>query len=94
MLSLLQTLDLILNVVCFVVIVHLIMSWLIAFQVLNSRQQFVALLWDGLNRMLEPIYTPIRRALPNMGGLDITPMVVLVGISIIRIVIRNNIASF
>ncbi len=88
--SLAQAIDLILSVVWIIVILHLIMSWLIGFQVLNTRQQFVAQVWESLNRMLDPIYTPIRNALPNMGGLDLTPLVVLVGISIIRIVVVNN----
>ena len=51
---------LILDVIWFIMIVHIIMSWLINFQVLNLRQPLVAQIWDGLNRLLEPIYAPIR----------------------------------
>ncbi|MEL6957498.1 MAG: YggT family protein [Pseudomonadota bacterium] len=72
------------------VLAHLIMSWLITFQVLNLRQGFVAQLWYGLNRLLEPIYGPIRRMLPPMGGIDLTPLVVIIGLQVIRIVLANN----
>ena len=77
---------LILDVVWFIMIAHIIMSWLINFQVLNLRQQLVAQIWDGLNRMLEPIYSPIRRVLPNTGGLDLAPLVALIAIYALRIV--------
>ncbi|MEC3859746.1 YggT family protein [Mesobacterium sp. TK19101] len=66
---------LILNVAFFVMIMHIIMSWLINFQVLNLRQPLVAQIWDGLNRLLEPIYRPIRNILPNTGALDLAPLV-------------------
>ena len=64
---------------------HFIMSWLISFQVLNIRQPLVAQIWNGLNALLEPIYAPIRRVLPNLGGIDLTPLVVIVGLQILRI---------
>lgn len=69
---------LILDVVFFVMIIHIIMSWLINFQVLNLRQQFVGQIWYGLNRLLEPIYEPIRRILPNTNPLDLAPLVAFI----------------
>lgn len=68
-------LDMLLSVAFFIMIVHIVFSWLITFQVLNMRQPLVAQIWDGLNRLLEPIYRPIRRWLPNTGGLDLAPLV-------------------
>ncbi len=94
MTSIFQILMLLLDVVWFILIAHIIMSWLINFQVLNLRQPLVAQLWYGLNRLLEPIYQPIRRMLPDMGGLDLAPLVVLLGIYAIRIVLINNMAAF
>ncbi len=94
MTSIFQILMLLLDVVWFVLIAHIIMSWLINFQVLNLRQPLVAQLWHGLNRLLEPIYAPIRRILPDMGGLDLAPLIVLLGIYAIRIVLINNMAAF
>ena len=71
MLMLYQLLDLVLGVVFFIMLAHVIMSWLITFQILNLRQPFVYQLWDGLNRLLEPVYRPIRRVLPDTGALDL-----------------------
>jgi YggT family protein len=94
MTSLFQIIMLILSVVKFVVLAHLIMSWLVTFQVLNLRQPFVYQVWSGLNRLLEPIYGPIRRMLPNLGGIDLSPLIVLIGIYALEIILRNNIALF
>ncbi len=94
MTSLFQILLLILDVAWFIVIVHIIMSWLISFQVLNLRQPIVAQIWDGLNRLLEPVYSKVRQFLPNMGGLDLAPLVVLIGLYAVRIILFNNLAAF
>jgi YggT family protein len=93
MLSILQILYLILDVAWFIVIVHVVLSWLINFQVLNLRQPLVAQIWDGLNRLLEPVYSRIRSVLPQMGGLDLSPLILLLGLYAVRIVIANNINS-
>lgn len=92
--SLLQIILLILDIVWFVIIAHIIMSWLINFQVLNLRQPLVAQLWDGLCRLLDPIYNRVRSFLPNTGGLDLAPLVVLVAVYALRIVIQNNAYAF
>jgi YggT family protein len=94
MTSLLQILLMILNVVYYIVIAHVIMSWLINFNVLNRNQPLVWQIWTGLERLLEPIYRPIRRVLPNMGGLDLSPIVLIVAIYAARIVLVNNAAAF
>lgn len=94
MTSLFQILMLILNVVQFVVLAHVIMSWLINFQVLNLRQPLVASIWDGLNRMLEPIYAQVRRVLPATAGIDFAPLIVLLAVYALRIVLVNNVAAF
>ena len=94
MLTILQALLLIIGVFRFFVIAHFIMSWLIRFEVLNVRQEFVGQVWFGLQRILEPVYSRIRRVLPDLGGIDITPIVVLVGLEILRIFLINNMAAF
>ena len=73
---------------------HFIMSWLISFQVLNIRQPLVGQVWYTLQRILEPVYSPIRRILPNFGGIDFTPIVALIGIEILNIVLMNNAGLF
>jgi YggT family protein len=94
MTSLFQILMLLLDVAFFIVVAHVILSWLINFGVLNLRQPVVAQIWDGLNRLLEPVYGPIRRALPAMGGLDLAPLVVFIAIYALRIILTNNAAVF
>ena len=94
MTSIFQILMLILDVVWFVMIAHIVMSWLINFQVLNVRQPIVGQIWSGLNRLLEPLYEPIRRILPPMGGLDLAPLAALIAVYAIRIVLINNQAAF
>ena len=90
MCSIVQILFLVLNLVWWIVLIHIIMSWLINFQVLNLGQPLVAQIWYGLNRILEPIYGPIRRFLPDMGGLDLSPIVLILGLYAVRIIITNN----
>lgn len=75
MVTLFQALMVILNVIWFIMIAHIVMSWLISFNVLNTRQPMVAQIWYGLNRILEPVYGPIRRILPATGGIDFAPLV-------------------
>jgi YggT family protein len=94
MTSILQILLLILDVVWFIMIAHIIMSWLINFQVLNLRQPLVAQIWHGLNRLLEPLYQPIRRLLPDLVGIDLAPLVALIGVYALRIVLINNAHAF
>ncbi len=80
-----------LQAVWFVMIAHIILSWLISFQVLNTRQPMVAQIWFGLNRLLEPIYGPIRRILPNTAGLDLAPLVAFIILIVLqRALLRNQ----
>jgi YggT family protein len=92
MTSLAQILWFLLDIAWMVVLIHIIFSWLINFQVLNLRQPLVAQLWHGLNALLEPIYRPIRRLLPNTGGLDLAPLVFLILLYALRVLIANNLA--
>ena len=87
--ALLQTLSLILTIVWWVFLIMIIMSWLINFNVINTRNDFVAAVWRVVNAITEPILKPIRRLLPSMGGLDLSPIVVFV----IIFFLQNWIAS-
>ena len=70
-----------------VIIAVAVMSWLIAFDVLNIRQNFVRTVWNALNAMTEPLLRPIRNVLPNLGGLDISPVILLLIIYFLQRVI-------
>ncbi|WP_282159109.1 YggT family protein [Shimia thalassica] len=84
MMAIYGPLRLILDIAFFIMLIHIIMSWLISFQVLNLGQQFVAQIWYGLNRLLEPIYTPIRNFLPDTRPLDLAPLVAFIIIISLR----------
>ena len=84
MIALYQTLDFILGVVYWIMIIHIIMSWLINFNVLNMGQPLVAQVWTGLTKLLEPIYQPIRRIMPDTHPLDLAPLVAFVALIVLR----------
>ncbi|MEY4982579.1 MAG: hypothetical protein RIR62_845 [Pseudomonadota bacterium] len=94
MTSIFEILLMLLSVAKWIVLIHVIMSWLINFQVLNLRQQLVAQIWYGLNGLLDPIYNRIRRLLPAMGGIDLAPLIVLLAIFAAERVLINNAAAF
>jgi YggT family protein len=94
MTSLFQILLLLLSVAKFFILAHVIMSWLISFQVLNLHQPFVAQVWQMLNRVLDPLYNRIRRLLPPMSGIDLAPLAALLGIFAFEIILRNNAGFF
>ena len=94
MLAIYQILQLLLDVAFFIMIVHIIMSWLLNFNVLNYGQPTVRGIWDGLNRLLEPIYAPVRRMLPDTRPLDLAPLAVFIGIIILRDILLPTLFGF
>ena len=93
MMSIYQILMLLIGAVRMLIILHF-MSWLISFQILNLRQRLVGQIWLGLNQILEPIYRPIRRFLPDTGTLDLGPVIALLGLYALEIILNNNIQFF
>jgi YggT family protein len=81
----------ILDIYSAIIIASAIMSWLVAFGVVNVRNQFIRVIVDILYRVTEPVLRPIRRFLPNLGGIDISPVVALLLIIVIQHVIQNYI---
>jgi YggT family protein len=77
MISLAKLIYVILDIFTWVIIGSAIMSWLVAFGVVNVRNQLIRTLVDFLYRVTEPVLRPIRRVLPNLGGIDISPVVAL-----------------
>ncbi len=89
--TLIMVLLYLLTIVWWVIIIQAVMSWLIAFNVINTHNDFVRNVWQTLDRLTEPLYRPIRRIMPDFGALDLSPIVVLIGITILDIVLRNQI---
>lgn len=81
----------ILDIYSAIIIASAIMSWLVAFGVVNVRNQFIRVIVDFLYRITEPVLRPIRRLLPNLGGIDISPVVALLLIIVIQHLIANYI---
>jgi len=88
--SFLAIFNLAINLVFWIIIIQAILSWLVAFDVLNLRQPFVYQIWSGLGRMTEPLYRPIRRFLPDMGGIDLSPLIVIFCLIAIQRVLLIN----
>ncbi len=80
----------IIDILWFLVLAQVIISWLVNFEVLNLRQPFVFQIWSGLNRVLEPLYAPIRSVLPPMSGLDLSPLVLIVALYALDVIISQN----
>jgi YggT family protein len=91
MLAVFQILDLLLRVLMWIIIIQAVLSWLIAFNVINTSNDGVRRFLFALDRMTEPLYRPIRRILPDFGGIDLSPMVVILIIIILRDIILPNV---
>lgn len=81
---LLEVILFLLNAYWWVIIIAVIVSWLIAFNVINTRHPAVAMIYDVLLRLTEPVFRPIRNVLPNFGGLDLSPLIVLLIIYVLE----------
>lgn len=84
---LLSFIRLVIDLYIWVVIISAILSWLIAFDVVNRRNRAVYTIADALHRLTDPVLRPIRRALPDLGGLDISPVVLILGLIFLRDVV-------
>ena len=93
MLEFLGFISLLLTLYIYVLFAAAIMSWLIAFNVVNPRNQFVAMLADFLYRITEPVLRPVRALMPNLGGIDISPVIVILIIVFIQSVVLSNLAK-
>lgn len=87
MCALAQILQILLNALWWIIIIQAILSWLVAFNVINVHSDFVRTVLYALDRMTAPLYRPIRRIMPDLGALDLSPLVVLLLLSIIQQVV-------
>lgn len=89
LMGVLSVLNYLLWVLACIVIVQAVLSLLVAFNVINQSNDFVRSLLYALDRITEPLYRPIRRVLPDLGGIDFSPFVVLIIIQCLRILLNN-----
>jgi YggT family protein len=92
MLALIQTLVLVLDLLWWVLILSAVFSWLYAFNVINSRNQVVDTIGTMLFRVTEPLLRPIRQFLPDLGGIDISPIILLIIIFFVRTFLLTTVA--
>jgi len=87
--ALFEVIDIVLGLFVWALIIQAILSWLVAFNVVNTRNQFVATVMHFLYRLTEPALRPIRRFLPDLGGIDLSPIVLILIIFFIRRVLQG-----
>lgn len=75
----------IINFMIFMIFLSVILSWLVGFNVVNRHNQFVNMIWGFANAITEPLMRPVRQLIPSFGGIDISPLVVLLGLNALQI---------
>ena len=93
MVQLIYFVNIVLDMYKWVLIAAIVMSWLIGFNVINGHNPFVRSLWQALSAVTEPLLRPIRRMLPDMGGIDISPIILYLAILFIQIVVLGNLGQ-
>src|SRR3982750_3180340 len=92
--ALVQIAKLLLSVLTWIIIVQVILSWLLAFNVLNASSGGVRAFVVALDRITAPLYRPIRRILPDFGGLDFSPLVILILIQVVKRLLAGVVAQY
>lgn len=87
--SVLDVFDVALSLYTWILIASAIISWLVAFNVINVRNDMVRMIWDFLYRVTEPALRPIRKVMPNLGGIDVSPIILLLFIFFLQSVIAR-----
>jgi len=86
---LLQIMIVVIDMYTWVVIIGVVISWLVAFNVINSHNKFVYMVGDFTHRLTEPVLGRIRGVLPNLGGIDLSPVVLILGLIFLQNVLQN-----
>ena len=82
----------VIDILWWIIIISVIMSWLVAFNVINLQNQFVYSIYQVVNNITEPMMRPIRKFMPDLGGIDLSPIIVLVGLTVLRVFIARDLA--
>jgi YggT family protein len=92
--AILDVILIILHIYTYIIIIVAILSWLIAFHVINIYNDLVRSIWNALNALTEPLLRPIRQALPNLGGIDISPVILLLLIFLLEDIIARYVYPY
>jgi YggT family protein len=93
-LALVDIANLLLSILTWIIIIQVILSWLLAFNILNAGSGGVRTLIVALDRITAPLYRPIRRLLPDFGGIDFSPLVILILIQVIKKLLAGVVAQY
>ncbi len=94
MIALISIISMLLSLAYWVLLAMIIMSWLISFNIINTRNQFVYTVWNALTALTEPVLKPVRRILPPIGGLDLSPIVVFLIILFLQIFVERDLPRY
>ncbi|MEA3066785.1 MAG: YggT family protein [Sphingomonadales bacterium] len=94
LIALVDIVDLLLSIVTWIIIGQVILSWLFAFNVLNTSSSGVRTLAVAIDRITAPLYRPIRRLLPDFGGIDFSPLVILILIQVIKKLLAGVVTQY
>ncbi|MCA3254110.1 MAG: YggT family protein [Alphaproteobacteria bacterium] len=92
LIALINFVTMLLTLLIYIVIAQAILSWLVAFNVINTHNQFVRSVLYGLERLLDPMLRPLRRVIPDLGGIDLSPMVLILAVIFVRDVVIRGLA--
>lgn len=87
--SLIDVIQLALQLYTYLIVASAILSWLVAFNVVNTRNDFVRSIWNFLDAVTEPVLRPIRKILPNLGGVDISPVILILLIIFLQNILQK-----
>ena len=87
--TLFEIVSYLISIIVTVVIVQFVLSLLITFNVVNLHNNFVAAIWQAVNAILEPVLRPVRKLMPDTGSLDFSPMILIIGLTVLQIILRN-----
>jgi len=94
LLAIVDIADLLLSIITWVIIIQVVLSWLFAFNVLNTSQGGVRAFAIAIDRLTAPLYRPIRRLLPDFGGIDFSPLVILILIQVIKKLLAGVVVQY
>ena len=89
LLAFFSIIDMLLQLAIWVIIAQIILSWLVAFNVINRSSGFVSTLVQVLERITDPLYRPIRKILPDFGGIDFSPLILILAIQVLRMLLSG-----
>ena len=92
--TLVQIVDVLINVLVMLIIIQFVIGLLFAFNVINHSNQFIAQVYQSIDTLLRPILDPIRRKMPQAGAIDFSPLVLIIGLTILQIVLTNVAISY